>query len=419
MQGHAEETAGFDNLDEWRGADAGDMRLGGYKFVLTGCQPTCSMEHLRALGTKPFICCGFVSRLFNYGSLESLANDDLVELKTKLQDAVVKDPYDKDSWNNLGRILHLNGESTMCLKCFDNAISIDPTDPSISHNAGVAAESFEKFEQAERYYSQSVRIQKDFIPAKINRALLVLHFFNNIVQSITDLNEVLQTLKPMQIFATKSQLKRYQMISSENNLIKKQLHDIIVDLYQQVISAATDSARRDLEANARKSGLLKHALRVDPSDQVAKNNMMAILTSGMWPKMGIGGEIECILKNFKLDAADESNLSDSSKHEEDAFEEYLQNILNGESLPFQNDALKSAFYYNASAACVIRCIECYKSIGRITSIKTLVSEYDDLSRIEILDNSRRKRDIEQRLEVEKLLFCGTSEPKFDLVVATR
>ncbi|EKX45124.1 hypothetical protein GUITHDRAFT_109169 [Guillardia theta CCMP2712] len=194
MEEGEEETVYFDDFDEWRGAKAHDMRPGGSNMVLTGCQATCSIEHLRILATKPFICCGFIARLFNYGSLESLASDDLMGLKAKLQDAVVKDPYDKESWNNLGRVLHLFGDREGCLQCFEEAIRIDPKDPSLLHNAGVAAESFKSFEKAERFYAKAVKVQSDFVPARINRAMLLLHLFNDVVQPIKDLNEVFEHL---------------------------------------------------------------------------------------------------------------------------------------------------------------------------------------------------------------------------------
>lgn len=100
--------------------------------------------------------------------------------------------------------------------------------------------------------------------------------------------------------------------------------------------------------------------------------------------MGIGGEIEHILKNFKSDAANEVSLSTNLNHEEDAFEEYLKDLLNGQTLDFANDDLRSGYFYNVCAACIIRCIECYKCIGRIASIEVLASEYENLSKMETI-----------------------------------
>ncbi|EKX45123.1 hypothetical protein GUITHDRAFT_109168 [Guillardia theta CCMP2712] len=133
--------------------------------------------------------------------------------------------------------------------------------------------------------------------------------------------------------------------------------------------------------------------------------------------MGIGGEIEHIFKNFKSDAANEVSLSANLNHEEDAFEEYLKDLLNGGTLDFANDDLRSGYFYNVCAACIIRCIECYKCIGRIASIEVLASEYENLSKMETIDKTRRKRDVEQRLE--ELDEALVSEPDDNEVLFRR
>jgi uncharacterized protein HemY len=84
----------------------------------------------------PQISTGFVTRLFNYGSLFHLFSDDSHALLASLERAVHEDPDDKESWGNLGCLLFHNGDHTRADACFDRAVKIDRSDATSWHNAG-------------------------------------------------------------------------------------------------------------------------------------------------------------------------------------------------------------------------------------------------------------------------------------------
>ena len=77
---------------------------------------------------KPQISTGFVTRLFNYGSLYHLFSDDSDSLQSSLERAVSEDSEDKESWSNLGCLLFNKGEYARAESCFERAVKIDRSD---------------------------------------------------------------------------------------------------------------------------------------------------------------------------------------------------------------------------------------------------------------------------------------------------
>ena len=81
---------------------------------------------LRLFVRKPQISTGFVTRLFNYGSMYHLLSNDLVALQSSLERAVMEDPDDKESWSNLGCLLfQVVGHYAQAVRCLDRAVRVD------------------------------------------------------------------------------------------------------------------------------------------------------------------------------------------------------------------------------------------------------------------------------------------------------
>ena len=91
--------------------------------ALEDCAP--DLE-LRLFVRKPQISTGFVTRLFNYGSMYHLLSNDLAALQNSLERAVNEDPEDKESWSNLGCLLfQVVGSHATGTRCFDKAVRVD------------------------------------------------------------------------------------------------------------------------------------------------------------------------------------------------------------------------------------------------------------------------------------------------------
>jgi len=83
---------------------------------------------LRLMVRKPQLSTGFVTRLFNYGSLYHLFSDDSAALQRSLERAVNEDSDDKESWSNLGCLLFNKAEYARAEACFERAVKIDRSD---------------------------------------------------------------------------------------------------------------------------------------------------------------------------------------------------------------------------------------------------------------------------------------------------
>jgi tetratricopeptide (TPR) repeat protein len=91
---------------------------------------------LRLFVRKPQISTGFVTRLFNYGSLYHVYSDDFIALIQSLEKNVLTEPEDTESWSNLGCLLFDAGETIRASHCFDTAVRYDRRDARLWHNAG-------------------------------------------------------------------------------------------------------------------------------------------------------------------------------------------------------------------------------------------------------------------------------------------
>ena len=81
---------------------------------------------MNLLCLEPQISTGFVSRLFNYGSMFHFLSNDLTSMRNTLERAVNEDPEDKESWSNLGCIyFQLLEKQALATRCFDRAIKAD------------------------------------------------------------------------------------------------------------------------------------------------------------------------------------------------------------------------------------------------------------------------------------------------------
>jgi len=80
-------------------------------------------------------------------------------------------------WNNKGSLLGELGKLEEAIRCFDEAVKIDPQDISSLYNKGFILHKLGKQKEALKYFNQVLEIDLDFEPAKRLRKIF---FFPNL-----------------------------------------------------------------------------------------------------------------------------------------------------------------------------------------------------------------------------------------------
>jgi tetratricopeptide (TPR) repeat protein len=110
------------------------------------------------------------SVLVTLGFLTSNQCRSYKDSQTLWQDTLRKNPTSFMAYNNLGSILHSEGDPNLAISYFNRSIEICPDNAEAYYNLGCAFVSQGDFNRAINYFNQAIKICPDYIKALNNLA---------------------------------------------------------------------------------------------------------------------------------------------------------------------------------------------------------------------------------------------------------
>src|SRR5262249_46835677 len=101
----------------------------------------------------------------------------------KTRDRLLRNPSDGAAWIDYGNLLWGSGKPGLARIAYDRALQINPKSPAALNNGAVVRlsqingeEDWQVAAEALTHFQQSVKLDEFFVPAKINRALLLNYY---------------------------------------------------------------------------------------------------------------------------------------------------------------------------------------------------------------------------------------------------
>ena len=100
----------------------------------------------------------------------------------RVRDALAKTPTDASAWVDYGNLLWGSGQPGLARLAYDRSGQLNPRSPAALNNRGVAGlggiseEEWWKVEESDAFFQEALAKDSTFIPALMNRALLLNYY---------------------------------------------------------------------------------------------------------------------------------------------------------------------------------------------------------------------------------------------------